>query len=150
MGWDSGRDGGKGGVPDPDLPELRDPRLAGFAADGEWDACPPSAALAAALEAASGPTGMVTCPTAGPGRGAFPSDTRMDQFRAAACLDLLNGITAQARIASGQCPTRGKPAGPEPTGTKGTTVDPDDGPLPPAARTPRPLSTTRRNSRGPG
>ena len=33
----------------------RDPRLAGFAKGGEWDACPPSAALAAALEAASGP-----------------------------------------------------------------------------------------------
>jgi hypothetical protein len=322
MGWDPGRDGGKGGVPDPDL---RDPRLAGFAADGEWDACPPSAALAAALEAASGPEwrcpgasrdemigllrrwaaleawaaagrlgvlralirddgqplpggdwhgdlpdgwtrslthetaaalavsvptaetmawlawdlqarlpgiaglladGTLACSKARavddtfqllsdedaaraegmiltelPGKNygqvkklaeqaattvdpdaaarrreqaerersrvtmsredsgaaalcgrdlptdqtlaaharvcaraqeykdsrAFPSDTRMDQFRAAAYLDLLNGISVQARIASGQCPTQGKPAGPEPTGTKGTTVDPDDG-----------------------
>jgi hypothetical protein len=33
----------------------RDSRLAGFAAGGEWDACPPSASLALALEAASGP-----------------------------------------------------------------------------------------------
>jgi hypothetical protein len=33
----------------------RDSRLAGFAEGGEWDACPPSAALALALEAASGP-----------------------------------------------------------------------------------------------
>jgi hypothetical protein len=32
----------------------RDPRLSGFGRDGEWDACPPSAALAVALEAASG------------------------------------------------------------------------------------------------
>jgi hypothetical protein len=32
----------------------RDPRLAGFAKDGQWDVCPPSSALAAALEAASG------------------------------------------------------------------------------------------------
>jgi hypothetical protein len=36
------------------VPE-RDPRLAGFAKDGEWDICPPSAALAALLEDASGP-----------------------------------------------------------------------------------------------
>jgi len=32
----------------------RDPGLSGFGRDGEWDACPPSAALAVALEAASG------------------------------------------------------------------------------------------------
>jgi hypothetical protein len=32
----------------------RDDRLAGFAKDGEWNACPPSAALAMALTAASG------------------------------------------------------------------------------------------------
>jgi Domain of unknown function (DUF222) len=32
----------------------RDDRLAGFAKDGEWNACPPSAALAKALAAASG------------------------------------------------------------------------------------------------
>jgi hypothetical protein len=37
--------------------------------------------------------------------GAFPDDTRMDQYRAAAYLDLLNGITAEARIASGQITT---------------------------------------------
>jgi hypothetical protein len=73
---------------------------------------------------------------------AFPSDTRMDQFRAAAYLDLLNGIATQSRIASGQCPTPGKPAGPEPTGSKGTTVDPDDGaPDPHAAPSPPPRLT---------
>ena len=33
----------------------RDARLAGFAAGGQWDDCPPSAALAVAAEAASGP-----------------------------------------------------------------------------------------------
>ena len=43
--------------------------------------------------------------------GAFPDDTRMDQFRATAYLDLLNGIAAEARIASG--PARaGTPARP--------------------------------------
>ena len=37
--------------------------------------------------------------------GAFPEDTRMDQYRAAAYLDLLERITAEARIASGQIDT---------------------------------------------
>lgn len=32
----------------------RDPQISGFARDGEWDSCPPSAALAAALETSSG------------------------------------------------------------------------------------------------
>jgi hypothetical protein len=53
---------GQGAVPGrgPGLPDGaactpgRDARLAGFAAGGSWDACPPSAALAVALEAASG------------------------------------------------------------------------------------------------
>jgi hypothetical protein len=33
--------------------------------------------------------------------GAFPKDTRIDQFRAVAYLDILNGTPAEARIASG-------------------------------------------------
>ena len=37
--------------------------------------------------------------------GAFPADTRMDQYRATAYLDLLNGIPADARIATGQLDT---------------------------------------------
>ena len=67
MGWQPGRESGSGGgadpnpgMPgpvnsggDPDLPP-RDERLAGFAPGGEWDTCPPSAALAAVLEGASG------------------------------------------------------------------------------------------------
>jgi hypothetical protein len=56
MGWRSGRDGGTGGMPGPDpRPAGADPRLTGFAKDGEWDVCAPSAALAVALEGASGP-----------------------------------------------------------------------------------------------
>jgi hypothetical protein len=39
--------------------------------------------------------------------GAFPGDTRMDQYRAAAYLDLLNGIPAEARIAAGLLVTAG-------------------------------------------
>jgi hypothetical protein len=37
--------------------------------------------------------------------GAFPDETRMDQYRAAAYLDLLNGIVPETRIASGQIGT---------------------------------------------
>ena len=63
MAEQAGHGNGQGGAPrrDPGLPDGpasapgADPRLAGFAKGGEWDACPPSAALAAALEAASGP-----------------------------------------------------------------------------------------------
>ena len=50
--------GGASPDPDPGLPggvPGRGPYLSGFAGGGEWDACPPSAALAAVLEAASGP-----------------------------------------------------------------------------------------------
>jgi hypothetical protein len=36
--------------------------------------------------------------------GAFPGRTRMDQYRTAAYLDLLNGITAETRIATGLLP----------------------------------------------
>ena len=55
MGWERGQNGA-GWEPGPGLPAApaRDPRLAGFAKDGEWDTCPPSAALAEALEGASG------------------------------------------------------------------------------------------------
>ena len=57
MGWEPGQRGEAGDAPGAGLPGVppRDPRLAGFAKDGEWDTCPPSAALAAALEGASGP-----------------------------------------------------------------------------------------------
>lgn len=62
MGWQPGMEGGTGGEPGPGLPgghetpaADRDRRLAGFAQGGAWDACAPSAALAMALEGASGP-----------------------------------------------------------------------------------------------
>ena len=83
MGWRAGQGSGTDGDADPDpglpdrpktsAPEIRaaenspregagspvslsrDERLAGFAPGGEWDACPPSIALAAALDDASGP-----------------------------------------------------------------------------------------------
>src|SRR6185437_13965622 len=67
MGWQPGRGSGPDGSadPNPGLPGTpdgacgpgsppRDERLAGFAPGGEWDTCPPSTSLAAALEGASG------------------------------------------------------------------------------------------------
>ena len=56
VGWEPGQ-GGAHNVPGPELPgaPAPDPRPAGFARNGEWDVCPPSAALAVALEGASGP-----------------------------------------------------------------------------------------------
>src|ERR1700742_543785 len=54
MGWQTGTGHGTGEEPAGSLP-ARDPRLPGFAHGGEWDARPPSAGLAAALEAVSGP-----------------------------------------------------------------------------------------------
>ena len=48
---DSGVPGGRSQAPD----EISDPRLAGFVKDGRGDTCPPSAALAAAVEDLSGP-----------------------------------------------------------------------------------------------
>jgi hypothetical protein len=59
VGWQPGLGGtgehpGPGaGPPDPPGP-ARDPRLSGFAQGGEWDTRQPSAALAVALDAASG------------------------------------------------------------------------------------------------
>jgi hypothetical protein len=66
MGWRPGEGSGTGDGPDPysnlpgrDIPDPpplgRDAHLSGFAKDGEWDACPPSAILAAALETVCGP-----------------------------------------------------------------------------------------------
>jgi hypothetical protein len=56
MGWQAGFNPGPGGVPGHGerLPEL----LAGFEHGGAWDAAPPSALLAAALEAAAGSDGL--------------------------------------------------------------------------------------------
>jgi hypothetical protein len=66
VSWQPGGHSGAGEEPEPGpgllgrgapggAPLGRDLRLPGFVKDGEWDTCPPSAALAAALEAASGP-----------------------------------------------------------------------------------------------
>ena len=56
MGWHEKAGDEAGDVPPrPRLGLPRDERLAGFAEGGEWDACPPSAALTGVLESVSGP-----------------------------------------------------------------------------------------------
>ena len=62
MGWQADAGDGPGsqpGLSQPGVPgsatQDDDPGLSGFAAGGQWSTCPPSAALAAALEAAAGP-----------------------------------------------------------------------------------------------
>jgi hypothetical protein len=52
--------------------------------------------------------------------GMFPDETRMDQYRVGAYLDLLNGISAETRIASGLLTTAG-------TGARDEDQDPDPG-----------------------
>jgi hypothetical protein len=61
--WQLDGDSGTGRVPGP-RPARAAPDPSGFAADGPWDSCPPSAALAAALEAATGADRH--CPGASP------------------------------------------------------------------------------------
>ena len=53
--------------------------------------------------------------------GAFPEDTRMDQYRAAAYLDLISGIAAETRIASGHLASFGS------TGTSAAEDAPAEG-----------------------
>ena len=59
MSWQPAKDSGTGDTPGSGLPRsaepVRDSLLSGFVKDGAWDSCPPSAALAAALESAAGP-----------------------------------------------------------------------------------------------
>jgi hypothetical protein len=63
--------------------------------------------------------------------GAFPDDTRMDQYRVAAYLDLLNGIAAEMRIATGllpgDCPADEEPANEPAAGGSGCSCRECDG-----------------------
>ena len=56
MGWQADSDPRPGEVPGPG--ERRPASLAGFGHGGAWAAVPPSAVLAAALEAAAGPQAL--------------------------------------------------------------------------------------------
>src|SRR5580658_41134 len=106
MGWEPGEAGGAGEEPEPGpgLPgghggpgagagaAARDPRLSGFAQGGAWDACPPSAALAAALESASGPGWR--CPGANQGEllGLLRQCQALESWAASAKLGILRAL----------------------------------------------------------
>ena len=78
--------------------------------------------------------------------GAF-GDARMDQLRATAYLDLINGTTAQARIASGQLATESRPGGDLDLAGGGDPGAADDGGMdgdsPPGTGHPEPSSPPR-------
>jgi hypothetical protein len=76
--------------------------------------------------------------------GLFPDDTRMDQFRVMAYLDLLNGVGADARLARASSPATGGSDGPTPAGGGPDGNSPDShGPDAPRPKGPRPGGTDR-------
>jgi hypothetical protein len=78
--------------------------------------------------------------------GVFPDETRMDQYRAAAYLDLLNNITAEDRITAGQLMTVTPPT-PAPTPGATPTPGPTRAPRTPRARAPTARATRTATSR---
>ncbi|MGH3253329.1 MAG: hypothetical protein ACRDOI_44900 [Trebonia sp.] len=108
MGWQPGEGQGAGvgpgpdpGAPRPGVPRpdgARDPRLAGFAEGGEWDSRPPSAALALALEEASGPGWR--CPGAEHDEliGALRASAALESRACAAKLGLLRALMREENL----------------------------------------------------
>jgi hypothetical protein len=94
MGWQPDEEPGADGESDPATwpPRARDPRLAGFARDGEWDSRPPSAAVAAALEGVSGPGWR--CPGASHDEllGALRKAAALESWACAGKLGLLRAL----------------------------------------------------------
>ena len=111
MGWQAGDEHGPGETPDPGegLPGL----LAAFEHGGAWDAAAPSAALAAALEAAAGPGGRYD----GAGAAALVGIARqwaaLESWAAAGGLGALrammreDGRGGRCCAAAATCPTGG-------------------------------------------
>ena len=108
MGWQAGDERGPGGAPDPGegLPGL----LAAFEHGGAWDAAAPSAALAAALEAAAGPQGLYD----GAGAAALVGITRqwaaLESYAAAEGLRLAAGDDAGGRAGAAAAAPPHRPA----------------------------------------
>ncbi len=77
--------------------------------------------------------------------GLFPDDTRMDQFRVMAYLDLLNGVSADARLARASRPALGESDGPVPASARQApdTGRDDHGRTAPARTTPARTTTAR-------
>src|SRR5690349_7089462 len=115
-GWQPGRDDGKGAQPGPDPARpggretpgapagsapsgsaARDERLAGFAKDGEWDTCPPSAALAVVLDAASGKEWRCPSATRDEMFGLLRQWAALESWAVAAKLGVLRALIREER-----------------------------------------------------
>jgi hypothetical protein len=70
----------------------RDPHLAGFAKDGEWDTCQPSASLATVLEGASGPEWRCPGATADEMTGMLRQAQALESWAAAVKLGILRSL----------------------------------------------------------
>jgi len=93
MGRQPDDDPGPGGAPGPGggLPAL----LASFEQGGTWDAAAPSAALAAALQAAAGPDGLYDGAGAGAMVGITRQWTALESWAAAGTLGALRAMTRE-------------------------------------------------------
>jgi hypothetical protein len=105
MGWQAGDEPGPGGEPGPGEPPPG--LLAAFEHGGHWDAAPPSAALAAALQAAAGPAGRYEGADAGPLVGIVRQWTAIESWAAAETLGALRAMTRED--AQGRPLTRRRP-----------------------------------------
>src|SRR3984957_7250521 len=104
-GWRAGDAPGPGSAPGPAEPPPG--LLAAFEHGGAWDAAPPSAALAAALEAAAGPQGLYDGADAGPLVGIARQWTALESWAAAGNLGALRAMTRED--AQGRPLTRRRP-----------------------------------------
>src|SRR6204780_1338791 len=93
MGWQAGDDPGPGGAPGPGEPPPG--LLAAFEPGGRWDAAAPSAALAAALEAAAGPRGLYDSADAAPLVGIARQWAAIESWAAAGTLGALRAMTRE-------------------------------------------------------
>src|ERR1700722_8931428 len=93
MGSRADGEPGRGGAPGPGggLPEL----LAAFDHGGAWETAAPSAALAAALEAAAGPDGLYDGAGPGPLVGIARQWTALESYAAAGTLAALRAMTRE-------------------------------------------------------
>jgi hypothetical protein len=82
LGWQAATGDGTGDVPS----------LSGFAAGGRWDACPPSAALATAIEAASGDDWQCSGATREEKLGLLRQCQAMEAWTASAKLGVLRSL----------------------------------------------------------
>lgn len=102
-----GDEAGEPPRPGPGTPGVRDERLAGFAAGGKWDACPPSGHLAALIEEVGGPRWR--CPGAEPGEliGVLRRLAAVESWVAAAKLGVIRELIRADDIPAAPRPRHG-------------------------------------------